>query len=74
MQKVITSNKLDLGFFSVPNLVSWLIFNVNIIGVRAWIVTDQSCWIGIYFSRLILQTYGYEYACKWVGASCDDVS
>ena len=34
-RKLITSNKL--GFLSVPNLVIWLIFNVNILGVRVWI-------------------------------------
>ena len=34
-RKLITSNKL--GFLIVPNLVIWLIFNVNILGVRAWI-------------------------------------
>ena len=45
---MITSNKLNLGFLSVPNLVTWLIFNVNILGVRAWIVTDQFCWIGFH--------------------------
>ena len=32
-QKLITSNKLNMGFSSVPNLVPWLVF-------RVWIVTD----------------------------------
>ena len=32
-KKIITSNKLNMGFSSVPNLVPWLVF-------RAWIVTD----------------------------------
>ena len=30
-----------MGFLSVSNLVPWLIFSVNILGIRAWIVTDQ---------------------------------
>ena len=42
-QKMITSNKIDAGFFSAPNLVLWLLFNVNILGVGAWIVTDEFC-------------------------------
>ena len=33
IKKIITSNKLNMGFLSVPNLVPWLIF-------RAWIITD----------------------------------
>ena len=37
------SNKLNMGFLSVPNLVPWLIF-------RAWIVTDQFCWISLHFN------------------------
>ena len=32
-KKIITSNKLNMGFSSVPNLVPWLVF-------RAWMVTD----------------------------------
>ena len=32
-KKIITLNKLNMGFLSVPNLVPWLFF-------RAWIVTD----------------------------------
>ena len=32
-KKIITSNKRNMGFSSVPNLVRWLVF-------RAWIVTD----------------------------------
>ena len=35
-QKTITTNKLNMGFLIVPNLVPWLIF-------RAWFVTDQFC-------------------------------
>ena len=42
-QKIITPNKLNMGFLSVPNLVPWLIF-------RAWIVTDQFCWISLHFN------------------------
>ena len=26
-------------------MAPWILFNVNILGVRAWIVTDQVCWI-----------------------------
>ena len=37
-QKIITSNKLKMGFLSVPNLVPWLI-------LRARNVTDEFCWI-----------------------------
>ena len=32
---MITTYKLNMRFSSVPNLVLWLIFNVNILGVRA---------------------------------------
>jgi len=31
-----------MGFLSVPNLVPWLIFSVNILGVRVWILLDQT--------------------------------
>ena len=41
--KIIISNELNLGFFSVPDLFLWLIFNFNILGVRAWVFTDQFC-------------------------------
>ena len=34
-KKMITSNKLNRGFLRVPNLVPWLISNVNILGVTA---------------------------------------
>ena len=34
-QKMITSNKLNMGFLSVPNLFPWLNFNVNILCIRA---------------------------------------
>ena len=44
-KKIIISNKLNMGFLSVPNLIHWLIFNVNNLGIRAWIITDQLCWI-----------------------------
>ena len=37
-----------MGFLSVPNLVPWLIFNVNILSIKAWILTDRFCWIGLY--------------------------
>ena len=30
-----------MGFLSVPDLFLWLIFNFNILSVRAWVVTDQ---------------------------------
>ena len=30
-----TSNKLNMGFLRVPNLVPWLIVNGNILGIRA---------------------------------------
>ena len=33
-----------MGFLRVPNLVPWLIFNVIILGIRAWFFTDQFCW------------------------------
>ena len=35
----------------VPNLVPWLLFNVNVLGVRAWRVTDQFCWIRLHVSE-----------------------
>ena len=47
-RKLITSNKENMGLLSVPNLVIWLIFNVNILGTRAWIVTNQFCWIRLH--------------------------
>ena len=34
-RQLITSNKQNMGFLSVPNLVIWLIFNANILGTRA---------------------------------------
>ena len=37
-----------MGFLRLPNLVPWLIFNVKILSIRAWIVTDQFCWIRLY--------------------------
>ena len=39
LKKIITSNKLNMGFLSVPNLVPWLI---SVLNIRAWIVTDQT--------------------------------
>ena len=50
LKKKITSNKLDMSFLSVSNLVPCLIFSVNILGVRAWIVTGQFCWIRLHFN------------------------
>ena len=44
-KKIIISNKLNMGFLSVPNLIHWLIFNVNNRDIRAWIITDQLCCI-----------------------------
>ena len=50
----MTSNILSMGFISFPNMVPcigrsnpvpWLFFNVNILCVRASIVTDQFCWM-----------------------------
>ena len=41
IKKIITSNKLNMGFLSVPNSVPWLIF-------IAWIVTDQFYWITLH--------------------------
>ena len=43
-QKTITSNKLNVGFLIVPNLVPWLIF-------RAWFVTDQFCRVTFPFNN-----------------------
>ena len=40
-------------FKSVPNLVRWLIFNVNVLVVWTWIVTDQFWWIRPYFSFIL---------------------
>ena len=42
-QQMITSNKLNMAFFSVPELVPWLPFIVNILCIRAWMVTDEFC-------------------------------
>ena len=48
-QKIITLNILmgswlNTGFFqSIPSLVPWLIF-------RAWIITDQFCWVSLHFN------------------------
>ena len=39
-----------MGFLRVPNLVPWLISNVNILDVRAWIINDQFCCICLHFS------------------------
>ena len=41
--KIIISNELNMGFLSVPDLFLGLILNFNILGVRAWVVTDQFC-------------------------------
>lgn len=32
-------------------LVPWLILNVNILGVRAWIATNHFCWIRLHFNE-----------------------
>ena len=40
-------------FKSVPNLVRWLIFNVNVLDVRTWIVTDQFWLIRPHFSFIL---------------------
>ena len=42
-QAIITSNKLNMGFLSVPNWVPGLIFS-------AWIITHQFCWIRFHFN------------------------
>ena len=34
---IMSSNKQNMGFLSVPNMVPWLIF-------RPWIIADQFCW------------------------------
>ena len=34
---MITQNKLNMDFLSAPKLVPWFIFNVIILGIRAWI-------------------------------------
>ena len=51
-KKIITSNILNMVFIFVSNyfLVPWLIFNVNILNVRAWIITDQFWCISLHFS------------------------
>ena len=43
-------NKLNMGFLSVPNLVPWLISDVNILDVRVWMINDQFCCISLHFS------------------------
>ena len=35
---------------SLPHYCFLILFNVNVFGVRAWIVTDQFCWIRLHFS------------------------
>ena len=42
--------KLNMGFSTVPNLVPWLTFTVNILDVRVRIVIDQFCCIRLHFS------------------------
>ena len=50
-QKIITLNILmgswlNMGFFqSIQSLVPWLIY-------RAWIVTDQFCWVSLHFNLI----------------------
>ena len=41
---ILMGSWLNMGFFqSIPSLVPWLIF-------RAWIVTDQFCWVSLHFN------------------------
>ena len=41
---ILMGSCLNMGFFqSIPSLVPWLIF-------RAWIVTDQFCWVSFHFN------------------------
>ena len=40
----------EYRLLSIPNLVPWLILNVNSLDVGAWIVTDQFCCIRLFFS------------------------
>ena len=47
---MITLSKLNMGFLSFPNLVPRIIFNVNILGIRAKIVIDRFCWIRLNFN------------------------
>ena len=51
-QKIITLNKLNMGFLIVPNLVPWLISDVNILDVRVWMINDQFCCISLHFSSV----------------------
>ena len=39
-----------MSFLSVPNLIPWLISNVNNLSIRAWIVTDQFRCIRLHFN------------------------
>ena len=41
---ILMGSWLNMGFFqSIPSLVPWLIF-------RAWIFTDQFCWVSLHFN------------------------
>ena len=41
---ILMGSWLNVGFFqSIPSLVPWLIF-------RAWIFTDQFCWVSLHFN------------------------
>ena len=59
---IITSDILNMGCLSVPNLVPWLIFSVSVLGVRDWIINDFYCvcvWIRLHFS-FILQIFNVK--------------
>ena len=61
-----------MGFLRLPNLVPWWIFNVNILSIRAWIVTDQFCWIRLYFNLAGIwgkQKRRRQEGWGWVGAA-----
>ena len=46
--------------FSVSNLFRWLRFNVNIFGVRAWIIfTNNFYWFRLHFSSIV-EIYCYR--------------
>ena len=57
-QQMITSNKLNMHFFSAPDLVPWLPFIVNILSIRAWMVTDGFCHTRLHFTILPLDMEG----------------
>ena len=57
-QQMISSNKLNMHFFSAPDLVPWLPFIVNILSIRAWMVTDGFCHTRLHFTILPLDREG----------------